>query len=284
MVYKKIKIENLEPLLEGLAILGTGGGGSPAWGREIMVNDFNKGREYNIIDPEEIENDSVVVSGGIMGSVKTLEKMNFGVILERWEDNFELEIAFEEMGKELGKKIDYLVPFEMGGLNTPVILSLGARVGIPVINGDALGRAAPETQMTSFIGHGVSLTPMPLIDHEGNVVIVRKAINPVYPDQIGRFIITRSGGLGANNHYPMSGKQLKDSVIPNTISKAIEIGRHIINARNNGENPVQVFKKMVSGIHIFNGKVKEISEEEAEGFYFTRIKLIGLEEDINSSC
>ncbi len=284
MALKKINREDLEPLLEGVAIFGTGGGGSPDWGRGIMLNDFKRGRGYTIINPEEVEDDAVVVSGGIMGSVKTLDNMDFDELLEYWEDNFELEVAFREMEKELGKKIDCIVPFEMGGLNTPIILSLGARVGIPVIDGDALGRAAPETQMTSFIGHGISLTPMPLVDHVGNVVVVRKAVNPVYPDQIGRFIITRGGGLGANNHYPMSGRQLKNSVIPNTISKAIEIGRLVINARNNGEDPVQVFRKIVSGINIFHGKITEIIEEEAEGFYFTKVKLSSLEKGNNSSC
>lgn len=284
MVMKKINMEDREALLEGLAILGTGGGGSPAWGREIMLNDFRKGREYNIIDPDEIEDNSLVVSGGIMGSVKTLERINFVKLLENWEENFGLEIALEEMEKELGKKINYLVPFEMGGLNTPIILSLGARKGIPVINGDALGRAAPETQMTSFIGHGISLTPMPLIDYEGNIVIVRKATNPVFPDQVGRFVISRSEGLGSNAHYPMNGRQLKESVIPGTISKAIEIGKTIIDARNNSDDPVQVFRELVSGIHIFHGEVKEINEEEVEGFYFTRIRLSGLEEDNGSFC
>lgn len=283
MALKNINREDLEPLLEGVAILGTGGGGSPDWGRGIILNDFKRGREYTIIDPDEIEDDAVVVSGGIMGSVKTLDNVNLDELLERWEDNFELEVAFREMERELSKKIDYIVPFEMGGLNTPVILSLGARVGIPVIDGDALGRAAPETQMTSFIGHGISLTPMPLVDHAGNVVIVRKTINPVYPDQIGRFIVTRGGGLGANNHYPMSGRQLKNSVIPNTISKAIEIGRSVISARNNSEDPVDVFRKKVSGINIFYGKITEINQEEAEGFYFTKVKLTGQGKD-NSSC
>ncbi|HDK27092.1 MAG TPA: DUF917 domain-containing protein [Candidatus Atribacteria bacterium] len=284
MTLKKINREDLEPLLESLAIFGTGGGGSPDWGRGIILNDFKRGREYTIIDPKEVEDDAVVVSGGIMGSVKMLDNMNFYELLEYWENNFELEVAFREMEKELSKKIDYIVPFEMGGLNTPIILSLGARVGIPVIDGDALGRAAPETQMTSFIGYGISLTPMPLVDHVGNVMVVRKTVNPVYPDQIGRFIVTRGGGLVANNHYPMSGRQLKNSVIPNTISKAIKIGKSLINARNNSEDPIDVFRKIVSGINIFHGKVIEINEEESEGFYFTKVKLIGLEKDINNSC
>ena len=208
MELKKIDRENLEFFLEGVAIFGTGGGGSPEWGREIMLNDLKRGRECTIVNPEKIEDDSLVVSGGIMGSIKIWENINFNELLEHWESNFELEVAFREMEKELGKKIDYIVPFEMGGLNTPVILSLGSRVGVPVIDGDAVGRAAPETQMTSFIGHGISLTPMPLVDYNGNVVVIRKAINPVYPDQVGRFVITRGGSFGANIHYPMSGKQL----------------------------------------------------------------------------
>ena len=78
------------------------------------------------------------------------------------------------------KKIDYIVAFEMGGLNTPIMLSLGARTDIPVIDGDGLGRAAPETQMTSFIGHDISLTPMPLVDVFGNKVVVRNCVENTF--------------------------------------------------------------------------------------------------------
>ncbi len=281
---RKVSMEDIESLIEGVAILGTGGGGSPEWGRKIMENDFKRGREYTVVAPEDVENDALVVSGGIMGSVKKLEEMDFDDLLEYWEDNFELEKAFKEMEKELDEKIDYIVPFEMGGLNTPVILSLGARLDIPVIDGDALGRAAPETQMTSFIGHGVSLTPMPLIDYNGNVVVVREAENPVYPDQIGRWIVTRGGGLGANNHYPMSGEKLKESVVPDTISWAIDIGEKIIEARDDGKDPVQKFNEMTSAYNIFHGRVSEINEEAAAGFYFTEVKLEGLGDDAQSSC
>ncbi len=43
-----------------------------------------------------------------------------------------------------GKKLDYIIPFETGGLNTPVIMSAAARMGIPgVIDGGdgGVGRA-----------------------------------------------------------------------------------------------------------------------------------------------
>ena len=273
----------MEAFLEGAAILGTGGGGSPEWGRKILTNDFEKGRECYLVDPDDIEDDAFIVCGGIMGSVKTLEEMEFYEILSIWEENFPLEKVLNEMEKEVGKKINYLVPFEMGCLNVPVMLTAGARLGIPVVDGDALGRAAPETQMTSFIGHGISLTPMVLIDRDGNLVVVKESVAITYPDELGRWVVTRGGGLGANSHYPMSGKQLKKSVIPRTISKAIEIGKKVILARKSNRDPLEEFAKFTGAIKIFNGKITDIEQKLAEGFYFTEVKLEGINSDKGST-
>lgn len=265
----KFKPEDIEPLLEGLAIYGTGGGGSPEWGRAILEQDFSVGRDLGVIDLSEISDGGTVVSGGIMGSVKILEEMGTSKVMAHWEDRFELLEVTRVMEGVLGKKIDYVVPFEVGGLNTPVILSLGARMGVPVLDGDALGRSAPETQMTSFIGHGISLTPMPLIDFKGNVVVVQDTVDSTYPDQLGRYVITQGGGLGANNHYPMTGLQAKRAVIPNTISASLDLGRAVLNARNHGEDPVEVVAKKANGVLLFEGEISELLEEESMGFYFT---------------
>lgn len=271
------KSEDIEPLLEGLAIMGTGGGGSPEWGTAIMENDFAHGRRPQIVPLEEISDIATVVSGGIMGSVKTLEKFGTAGIMAHWEEQFELEAVTRVMADILGKKIDHMVPFEVGGLNTPVVLSLGARLGIPIIDGDALGRSAPETQMTSFIGHGISLTPMPLIDYNGNVVIVQSAREPTYPDQLGRWVVSNGGGLGANNHYPMTGKQAKEAVIPGTISGALRLGRAVLDARKAGRDPVATAAGELKGKILFVGEITRLAEEESLGFYFTKAGLSGTE-------
>lgn len=266
---------DVEALIEGLAVLGTGGGGSPLWGKAILEKDLAAGREIVIVDPEDVADDALIVSGGIMGSVKTLEKMNIADLLERWESRFELEHATRVMEKHLGRKIDYVVPFEVGGLNTPVILSLAARIGIPSINGDALGRSAPETQMTSFIGHGISLTPMPLVDAVGNTIIVAEQANSTFADEIGRWMITRGGGMGANNHYAMNGSQLKASVIPHTITKALQIGQGILAARREGQDPVQDVVQALNGWELFRGEVTAIQGEDKAGFYITNVTMNG---------
>ncbi|MCK4522556.1 DUF917 family protein, partial [Candidatus Aerophobetes bacterium] len=122
----------MKPLLEGLAVFGTGGGGSPLFGKAIMENDFKKDRKYLLVDAQDIKDDSFVVSGGIMGSVGAIDTIGMDGVVQRWEEQFQLMQALQVMEELSGKKVDYIVPFELGGLNTPVILSLGARVEIPV--------------------------------------------------------------------------------------------------------------------------------------------------------
>ena len=81
--------EDMESLLRGCAILGTGGGGSSEFGRAIMSNDLRRGRTYELVDVAGIPDDALVVSGGIMGSVRTLERYSPQEIVERWEEQFE---------------------------------------------------------------------------------------------------------------------------------------------------------------------------------------------------
>jgi uncharacterized protein len=267
--------ENLAAFLEGLAILGTGGGGSPSWGRAILEHDFDLGRAPCFVDPTEVPDHALVASGGIMGSVQVLDRIAPTEWVRRWDEHFELIEAFRVMEETLGRRIDYVVPCEMGGLNTPVVISLCARTGRKVIDGDGLGRASPETNMVSFVGYGVSLTPMPLVDVDGNVVVVRHGVRNTYADTLGRWVIANGGGMGANAHYPMSGAQLKKCVVPNTISGALALGNTLLQARERGLDIVQCVASALSGQHIHTGIVENLRPSEAQGFYLTSVRISG---------
>ncbi|MCK4391637.1 DUF917 domain-containing protein [Candidatus Bipolaricaulota bacterium] len=266
--------KELEWMLRGLGILGTGGGGDPdTWGASIIDADLAKGRVYQLVNPEEVGEDALVVSGGYLGSVA--EDRALDRVVDEWEHSFELECALREMETLIGRRIDYLVPFEMGGGNTPVILSAGARLGIPVVDGDALGRAAPETQMTSFIGHGVKLTPMPLVDSKGTVVIVKESNDIFFPDEVGRFVVSTKRGLMANSHYPMSGAELKRSVIPNTITKAIDLGGFVTSLTGQPGDKLASLSEHLEGFPLLWGKVTVINGENRGGFYFAHVRVKG---------
>jgi DUF917 family protein len=266
--------DELESMLIGVGILGTGGGGDPeGFGKPLIEWDLKKGREYRIISPEKIEDDAFVVSGGYAGSIKAYTSI--GDMLQKWEKRYELLEALKITEEIFKRKVDYVVPFELGGTNTPVILSLASRVGILTIDGDGLGRAAPETQMSSFLGHGISLTPMPFVDKDGNAFIVKYATKPTYPDEIMRLALDLNGKVGANNHYPMNGKQLKRSVIPKTITFSIKVGDAIKNAVEEKRDPVESFVEVSGGFELFKGKVKEMRGEDVKAHYLARAFLEG---------
>lgn len=268
--------EDIEPMLQGLAILGTGGGGNPDWGRLIMENDVERGREWNVVTLEEIPDDWTVICCGIMGSVKALEEIGFANVLARWEEDFPLEKVVTQMEQLIGKKVDALIPFEAGGLNSPIILTAAARLGLAAVDADALGRSAPETHLTSWHGHGVEITPMPLVDSYGNMVVVTQAVEPTYVDEVGRYVVTRGGYLGANGHHPMSGRQTRETSIPGTFTRSVKLGRAILRASQTGADPVQAVADTLGARRLLRARIDRLEEEEEMGFYFTTATLSGV--------
>jgi len=267
--------KEIDWMLRGLGILGTGGGGDPKkWGASLIRADFAEGRSYQLVSPEEVGDKALVVSGGYLGSVA--EDRALDRVVDAWEENFELEAALHEMEILLGRRVDYIVPFEMGGGNTPVILSAGARLGLPVVDGDALGRAAPETHMTSFIGHGIQLTPMPLVDSNGTVIIVKESEDIFFPDEVGRFVVSHKPGLMANSHYPMTGAQLKKSVVPHTISGAIALGQFMVSLSGKPEERLAALREHLNGFTLMWGRVTHVEGENRGGFYHARVSVEGL--------
>ena len=263
---------DLEALLVGLGIMGTGGGGDPrGWGRSVFDTDLNAQRSYQLAAADSIPDDAFVASGGYLGSVA--EDRGLNRVIAGWEDEFELEYALRMLEAEHGRHVDYLVPFELGGGNTPVVMSCAARRGIPVIDGDGVGRAAPETHMCSFLGHGVSLTPMPLAGEDGTRIVVRDG-DLFLADAVGRCVAGRKAGFLANAHYGMSGADLKRSVVGGSITRALELGR-LVQGLVPGDDPLARVSEFVGGRPLFRGRVQSRREIEQQGFFTACVELEG---------
>ncbi|MGV9170545.1 MAG: DUF917 domain-containing protein [Promethearchaeia archaeon] len=268
----KLSRENAYDMLTGVGILGTGGGGDPVgFGKPMVDWDYDRDRVYEITDPEEIDDDAFIVCGGYMGSVTAFKSI--GDMLETWEERYELHEAMKMSERITGKKVNHLVPFELGGTNTTVMLSLAARAGITSVDGDGLGRSAPETQMISFVGYGIDLCPMPVVSKNGSRIIVDQTSSPALADEIGRFTVVQDGGAGANNHYFQSGAQLKDAVIPNSISKSIELGEAVRDANENDENPIDAYLDVMDGKYLAYASIENVQGEDRAGHWHVVVDL-----------
>jgi DUF917 family protein len=76
----------------------------------------------------------------------------------------------------------------------------------------------------------------------------------------------------------MTGRQAKEAVVPGTISGALDLGRQVLAARDEGRDPVQAVAAALGGVLLFAGTVASLAEEEKMGFYFTVATLAGTDE------
>ncbi len=249
--------QEIEDIIKGASLLGAGGGGSP----RVALPIAEEIREATLVEPEDVSDDSNVVVVAGVGSPAVSLKVG-------WRG--ETIPAFERFEEVIGEKIDYIVPFETGGTNSVRPIHAGAVKGLPVIDGDGAGRAVPELQMTMFCIHGIPIAPLSLADSKGNSAILYPT-DAYMAEKLARAVTTVFGGTAGLVCQIMTGKQLKEAVIPGTLSVAERVGRAIREARESMRDPVEAAIKATDGTVLARGKVTKKTEEVKAGFDYGRV-------------
>ncbi len=261
--------EDIEDLAIGAAVLGTGGGGDPYIGKLMAIQVLDKGKEITLVDPNDIPDDAFIMTSAFMGTPIT--------IIEKLPSGLEAVKALESLENYFGRRADYITPVEAGGLNSTIPLYVAGMTGKPVLDGDGMGRAFPELQMVTFHLYGVKATPMSLADEKGNSVIL-DTIDNFWAEKIARVVTIRMGGWASIALYSMNGKKYKEAVIPHTISKGIEIGRAIRDAKKHGKNPLDALLDVTRGFKLFEGKVVDVSRWIVAGFAKGEVTIEGFDD------
>lgn len=260
--------ENLEDLAVGAAVLGTGGGGDPYIGKLMAIQAIREYGPVQLVNPDELDDDALVVPSAMMGAPT--------VMVEKIPSGQEIIQAFEALQAYLGRKIDATVSIEAGGLNSTTPFGVAAQMGIPLVDADGMGRAFPEIQMVTCTLAGVSATPMALADEKGNSAILN-TINNRWTETFARTITVDMGASAMIALYAMSGKQLKEAMVPGTISLAETIGRAIREARAKHADPIKAVLELTNGYEIFRGKIGDVERRTVAGFARGEAKFSGID-------
>ncbi len=268
---KILREQELEDLITGCAILGTGGGGSPRRGLELVRSDLEAGREFKLIGLEEVPDDALVASPYMCGSVSPE-----GSSQSRDQDErLEPLRAFEALEEYLGREFFAVIPTEIGGGNTAVALSVAARLGLPVVDADPAGRSVPELQHTTFYIMNVPIAPLALATARGDIIILKEVADDFRAEELARAIAVASGNRAGVADHPLEGRLLKGSIIPGTLSKALAIGEAVRKARSSGKDPVEAAAAAGGGYLLFRGRVTRTDWKIEEGFTIGELALLG---------
>lgn len=267
--------EEIENIAIGAALLGTGGGGDPYVGKLMALQAVEEYGPIRLLSIDEVPDDALIVPSAMMGAPT--------VMVEKIPNGEEAVAAFESIKEYLGKEIFATMPIEAGGVNSLLPLALAARLGLPVIDADGMGRAFPELQMVTFYLDGVSATPMVLSDEKGNNLLLN-TINNVWAERIARTATIEMGGSVMLAIYPMDGKTVKRSAIHNILTLEEKIGRTIREAKDNNEDPIEEVLKLTNGHRLFKGKVTDINRKTEEGFAKGTATIEGMDDYKEDEC
>lgn len=266
---RTIHAEDLEDIAIGGAILGTGGGGDPYVGKLMAQEAIRKHGPVKLVDVEELSDDALVVPVCMMGAPT--------VMTEKLPQGEELMNAFRQLEKVLGRRIDAVLCGEAGGINSTTPFVVAAASGLPLVDGDGMGRAYPELQMETFTLHGVSATPMVLCDDKGNSLVLETVSNG-WTERLARAATVEMGGSALLAFYPMSGEVAKKAVVRGTLSLCVNLGRTLRETRTAHADPVAAITRLLGASIIFHGRVKDVDRRTIGGFARGSARFDGLDE------
>jgi hypothetical protein len=266
---RMIGVADLDDIAVGGAILGTGGGGDPYIGKLMAQQAIRKFGPVRMIDVDDIKDDDLIVPCAMMGAPT--------VMVEKIPQGEEILVAFRKLERFLGKKIGAILCAEAGGLNSTIPFVIGAMTGIPVIDGDGMGRAFPELQMVTFTMHGVSATPMVVVDDKGNCVVL-ECIDNKWTERLARTATIEMGGSVLIALYPMTGAVAKKASVRGTLTLARRLGEILRESRAAHTDAIAAIQSKLNAATIFEGRVTDIARRTETGFARGDAKFVGVDD------
>ncbi|EJL33466.1 DUF917 domain-containing protein [Novosphingobium sp. AP12] len=253
----------------GAAFLGSGGGGDPYYATLLAEAELERRGPFEVIGVDALSDDALVVPCGWIGAPT--------VSVEKLPNGREAVDGLRRLEEIMGRSIDAVIPIEIGGSNGLAPLFAAARLGIPVLDCDGMGRAFPESQMAIFNIRGLSACPSILTDASGSLSVIESDDNFAH-ERLARALSVAVGGIAHLVEYPLTGRQAKDHAIHGTITVARAVGAAIREARAHGADPFAAMFEALrrTGLYreagvLFDGKIIDIDRETRNGFSVGRI-------------
>jgi hypothetical protein len=271
----ELTVGDLDDLVRGAALLGTGGGGDPQIGRTLVAQALGETGTITVLDPDDLGPDDFVIPTAMMGAPT--------VLVERLPRGNEPVDALRALESFAGRTATATMPIECGGINSTIPLFVAARTDLPVVDADGMGRAFPELQMETFAVYGMNGSPLAIADECGHTAIISTGGDNKKMETWARALTIRMGGVGYIAEYGMDGAAVRRTAIPRTLSLALLLGRTIREAREKHRDPVNALSEALTstlyerGEVIFTGKLMDIDRRTAGGFTRGTARIAGFD-------
>jgi len=253
----QITVDDVEDLGVGCGILGTGGGGATYAGELMAKQVLGDRGPVPLVGLDDLPGDGLILPIGTIGApTVSLEKLPAGTEPARLRAHVE---------ERFDTPVVALMPVEIGGSNGVKPVAFASLLELPVIDGDAMGRAFPEVQMVSMNVAGLPPGLVLLCDPHGNLATFEPTTD-YWAERLARTAAVAMGGSAVEIDYIMSVDEARDhdAIVKGSITKAIEIGRAL---RGRGAaDGVQALVDHLGAHALIEGKVIDVERRTSGGF------------------
>lgn len=249
----KVTLDDLPALARGCAILGTGGGGQVETGTLTAARALREYGDVPIIPLSEVPDDGLILPLSVIGAPTVGHEMPLS--------GSEPALIRAEVERLFDRPVSAVMSSEIGGSNGLEPVGWAARLGVPLVDADGMGRAFPEVQMVSMYVAQRPVNLVVLADVQGNLVTLRPA-DGKWSERISRAVCVACGSSALMADYILTGAEARGAVIEGTVNAALRIGRAIELA----PEPLAALRAILGATILINGKVIDVERRTGGGF------------------
>lgn len=185
--------------------------------------------------------------------------------------------SFRLLEKTLDREFVAVIVGEIGPLSMAEALSLGARLGIPSLDADTVGRATPQIDQHSVRVAGHAITPAAAVTLFGDEVILQSVRHPSREEDVFRALSVVSREVGVTD-AAIPGRLAKSEhvLVTGSLGLAESIGRAVREAAAVGGDAVEAARRAGDGYRLFEGAVEGFDWEDRDGFLVGTVTLAGV--------
>jgi DUF917 family protein len=240
----------LKDIQRGAAFLSAGGGGPNHLGNDI-INTLNNCK-VAMASLEDVPDHAYAVVSAYLGSPTAAAQLQHPTFSS-------LQRAIDALQRTSGHQVDFVVPGEMGAVNSLAPILAAHDLQVPVVDADGCGRAVPLLGATTFglqdnliAAYGAGMAND--AESEGNYQSAVLAAKNIGAIQSAAFALISSSSynlLGAAALWMMTGKELKQFAVPLALTRARAIGSALRQASS--DYPAVLLRALER--HGLNGRV-----------------------------
>jgi DUF917 family protein len=250
----RLDASNLSALARGCAVLGAGGGGDPALALAMAMLAVEEHGPVPVVAPDDLDRGTLVMPCGLAGAAAVAD--------ERVWSGDEGRILRAAIEAERGAAVGALMAFEVGGAGGVLPVTWAARLGLPLVDADGMGRAFPRLHQQSMHLAGVPASPVVLADARADTVVVRADDNE-RAGRLARSAVDGLGGVCAAALFCMTGAEVRGAAIEGSLTLALAVGEAMV--AEEPADPIEAMLSVLGGELLAQGRVVELERRGIGG-------------------